>query len=159
MIIEIKAKFPIEWDREYYLVGSKEKSVFAPCVACNSKGKVEIKGELYKCPRCFGNYREKEVISKITVYHVDKYKLSRIEVNRGSYTESYASGIALRFEQSSNSKGYPNNIIIRQRDFKTMKIDAHISERYLINDYKEALRQVKAANAVEKAKETEVKHE
>ena len=54
MNIEIKAAFPIEWDREYYTVESKEKKVFAPCVACDNTGRVRIKGEEYICPRCKG---------------------------------------------------------------------------------------------------------
>ena len=149
MIIEIKAKYPIEWNREYYLVGSKERSVFAPCVACDNKGKVEIKGEEYKCPRCNGNWREKEVVSKVRTFHVEKYKLERIEV----FAASYGKGrIRLRFTQSNAGGGYANNVSVRDSDFDTMKLESCTKKRHLIDDYKEIMRQVKAANAAEKAK-------
>ena len=143
VIIEIKAKYPIEWDREYYLVGSKEKNVFAPCVACDNKGKVEIKGEKYRCPRCHGNWREKEVVSTTQVFHVEKYKLSQVEISRG--------GIRLRFEQSNNDSRSVKRITVRQYEFETMQIESCMKQRYLIDDYKEAIRQVKAANAAEKS--------
>ena len=150
MIIEVKAKYPIEWNREYYLVGSKEKSIFAPCIACDNKGKVEIKGEEYKCPRCLGKWREKEVVSSTRVFHVEKYKLERIEVLS---PKDYGKGnIRLRFEQSNAGGEYANSVNFRQSDFETMKIDSCIDKRCLLDDYKEAMRLVKAANVAEKAK-------
>ena len=156
MIIEIKAKYPIEWNREYYLVGSKEKSVFAPCVACDNKGRVEIKGEEYKCPRCQGNWREREVVSTTRVFHVEKYKLERIEV----FAASYGMGrTRLRFKQNNTSGLNSNYVNVLDSNFDTMKLESCMSNRYLIDNYKEAMRLVKAANAIEKAKGTEVKHE
>ena len=154
MIIEVKAKYPIEWNREYYLVGSKEKSVFAPCIACDNKGRVVIKGEEYKCPRCQGNWREKEIVSKIHVFYIEKYKLERIELYQHSINLNETE-IRLRFKQSNAGEGYANNVSVRERDFETMAIEERYSytdERHLIYDLKEAMRQVKAANAAEKAK-------
>ena len=143
MIIEVKAKFPIEWDRTYYAVGYKEKSVFAPCVPCDDTGKVTIKGEEYKCPKCNGNWREKKVVSKTRVYHVEKYKLSEVKVTSG--------GIQLRFEQKVIDNRCGNNINIRQSDFETMKIENSYSERYLFDDQKTATAEVKRLNAESKS--------
>ena len=149
MIIEIKAKYPIEWDKEYYLVGSKAKSVFAPCIACDNKGRVEIKGEEYKCPRCHGGWRDREVVSTTHVFHVEKYKLERIEAKQGFYSKT---AVSLYFKLSNSDSRFFSTVNVRQLDFETMKVNTSGSERYLLDDYKEAMRQAKAANATEKAK-------
>ena len=148
MTIEINAKYPIGWDREYYLVGSRERSVFAPCIACDNEGRVEVKGVEYKCPRCFGNWREKEVVSKVRVYHVEKYKLERVEVTQEMHSRG---GIRLRFEQRIRGVVARRNVTVRQSDFETMKVEFCPEQRCLLDDYKEAMRQVKEANAAEKA--------
>ena len=157
MTLEIKAKYPIEWNRKYFLIGSKEKSVFAPCVACDNKGKIEIKGKEYTCPRCNGNWRQKEVIPKVRRFHVEKYKLERIEIagaeNRLGQTVQATTN--LRFKQDKVGRGYSNSVLIREKDFDTMKIDSSINARCLMNDYKEALRLMREANAAEKIKEKE----
>ena len=57
-----KAAFPVLWGREYYTVAEKKKETRAPCVCCDNTGKVTIKGVEYTCPRCRGNWREKEVV-------------------------------------------------------------------------------------------------
>ena len=68
--IRVKAAFPILWGREYYTVAGKQKETRAPCVCCDNTGKVTIKGVEYDCPRCKGNWREKEVVGTTTVYSV-----------------------------------------------------------------------------------------
>ena len=68
--IRIKAAFPILWGREYYTMAGKQKETRAPCVCCDNTGKATIKGVEYDCPRCKGNWREKEVVGTTTVYSV-----------------------------------------------------------------------------------------
>ena len=138
MIIEINAKFPIEWGKEYYSVGHSNKNVYAPCVACDNTGKVYIKGEEYTCPRCEGNWREKEIISTKRVYHVEKYTLSLIEVRKCS--------IKLRFECKNSNCWF----FVDSCNLSTMKIDGR--EKYLSDDHKPVMAEVKRLNAEEKAK-------
>lgn len=79
--IRIKAAFPILWGREYYTMAGKQKETRAPCVCCDNTGKATIKGVEYDCPRCKGNWREKEVVSTTTVYSVAKWVLESISVS------------------------------------------------------------------------------
>ena len=79
--IWVKAAFPILWGREYYTVAGKQKETRAPCVCCDNTGKVTIKGVEYLCPRCKGDWREKEVVGTTTVYSVEKWMLDEIEVS------------------------------------------------------------------------------
>lgn len=152
MVIEIKAAFPIEWGREYYTVESKEKKAFAPCVACDNTGKITIKGEEYTCPRCKGNWREKEVVGRTTVYSVGKWVLVAVE------EESPGSGGArrtkLRFQRTNaeTTGGSYNTIIVRAESFDTMEVQEIGRTRKLYDDYKAALAEVKRRNAEEKRK-------
>lgn len=59
MTIEIKAAFPLEWEKEYYTVDSTVKQVRAACVCCDNTGKVTIKGTEYDCPRCHGKWQDR----------------------------------------------------------------------------------------------------
>ena len=107
--INIKAAFPILWDREYYTVARKQKETRAPCVCCDNTGKVTIKGVEYPCPRCKGNWREKEVVGETTVYSVAKWMLERVE------TSKY--GATLTFKQTNSTERYGDSLQIRQADF------------------------------------------
>ena len=80
--IRVKAAFPILWGREYYTVAEKQKQTRAPCACCDNTGKVTIKGVEYDCPRCKGNWREKEVVGTTTVYSGAKWCQRRYEIVR-----------------------------------------------------------------------------
>ncbi len=80
LTIMVKAAFPLEWGKEYYTVDSTVKQVRATCVGCNNTGKVTIKGTEYDCPRCRGNWRDKEIVGQKTVYSVAKWALTSITV-------------------------------------------------------------------------------
>ena len=79
--INIKAAFPVVWGKEYYTIAGKKKEARAPCICCDNTGKVTIKGVEYPCPRCKGDWREKEVIGETTVYYVAKWVLKRVDTN------------------------------------------------------------------------------
>ena len=83
--INIKAAFPVVWGKEYYSVASKKKEQRAPCTCCDNTGKVTIKGVEYECPRCKGDWREREVVGETTVYSVAKWELKSISANGGCY--------------------------------------------------------------------------
>jgi len=72
LTIKVKAAFPIEWGREYYTVAEKKKEQRAACTCCDNTGKVTVKGVEYVCPRCKGDWREKEVVGETTIYFVAK---------------------------------------------------------------------------------------
>ena len=76
--INIKAAFPVVWGKEYYTVAEKKKERRAPCTCCDNTGKVAIKGVEYNCPRCKGDWREREVVGETTVYSVAKWRLKSI---------------------------------------------------------------------------------
>lgn len=82
LTIKIKAAFPVLRGREYYTVAEKIKETRAPCVCCDNTGKVTTKGVECDCPRCKGNWRERETIGKTTVYSVAKWVLEKIDVNQ-----------------------------------------------------------------------------
>jgi len=69
LTIKVKAAFPVEWGREYYTVDEKKK-LYAPCTCCNNTGKATIKGVKCVCPRCKGDWQEKEMVGETTVYSV-----------------------------------------------------------------------------------------
>jgi DnaJ-class molecular chaperone len=136
--IEIKAAIPIEWDKTYYFVGSADKNVYAPCRTCDGTGKVTIKEEQFDCPRCHGNWREKEVVSKTKVYHVEKYRLERIEVRQD--------GIRLQFNQINSNLTYGNTVNVRAAAFDTMKVD-NVRGGNLTDDHAAIMAEVKRLNA------------
>ena len=142
--INIKAAFPIEWGREYYTVDAKKKQLRAPCTCCDNTGKVTIKGVEYKCPRCFGNWREQEVIGETTVYSVAKWLLSSVTAQRH--------GMMMTFERVNGTGKISDTMRVRSADFRDMvcreirgKSDTHI-----YNDYKAAMAEVKRLNAAER---------
>ena len=151
MNIEIKAAFPIEWDREYYTVEIKEKKVFAPCVACDNTGRVRIKGEEYICPRCKGNWREKEVVGSKTVYSVGKWSLKSVQVEPGLYNKPR---ITLTFKKTNAGSEWSagSTFTVRSEFFDTMEVEEYGKTRKLYDDYKTALAEVKRMNAAEKEK-------
>lgn len=152
MIIEIKAAFPIEWGREYYTVESKEKKVFAPCVACDNTGKVTIKGEEYTCPRCKGNWREKEVAGSTTVYSVGKWVLVAVEEKSPGPRGIRSTTLTFQRTNGGTTGGSYNTIYIRGESFDTMETQEIGRPRKLYADYKAALAEVKRLNEKEKEK-------
>lgn len=145
MIIEIKAAIPIEFNREYYTVDEEVKEKRAPCTCCDNTGKVKIKGEEYTCPRCKGNWREKEIIGSKTVYSVAKWKLDRIDL--------HPHNIILRFSSVNKKNNYWGGLDIEEKDFSDMIIKNYRGDKKIYGDYKEAIAEVKRINAEEKAKE------
>lgn len=152
MVIEIKAAFPIEWGREYYTVERKEKKVFAPCVACDNTGKITIKGEKYTCPRCKGNWREKEVVGRTTVYSVGKWVLVAVEEKSPWPRGARRTTLTFQRANAETTGGSYNTIIIRAESFDTMETQEIGRPRKLYDDYKTALAEVKRLNAEEKRK-------
>ena len=143
--IWVKAAFPILWGREYYTVAGKQKETRAPCVCCDNTGKVTIKGVEYPCPRCKGNWREKEVVGETTVYSVAKWMLERVE------TSKY--GATLTFKQTNSTERYGDSLQIRQADFHDMvKTDGYKSVK-VYDDYKAAMAEVKRLNAAERERQ------
>ena len=142
--IRVKAAFPILWDREYYTVAEKKKETRAPCVCCDNTGKVTIKGVQYDCPRCKGNWREKEVVGTTTVYSVAKWVLESISVNQY--------GLKLTFKQTNSTERWGGSLQMRQADFHDMvKTDGGKPVK-IYDDYKDAMAEVKRLNAAEREK-------
>ena len=142
--IRIKAAFPILWGREYYTVAEKEKETRAPCICCDNTGKVTIKGVQYDCPRCKGNWREREVAGETTVYSVAKWVLERINVNMY--------GLELTFKQTNSTERYGGSLQIRQADFHDMVKRDYGKSVKVYGDYKAAMAEVKRLNAAEREK-------
>lgn len=143
--IRIKAAFPVLWGREYYTVAEKIKETRAPCVCCDNTGKVTIKGVEYDCPRCRGNWRERETIGKTTVYSVAKWVLERIDVNQY--------GISLTFKQTNSTERYGGSLQVRQADFRDMVATVSGKTVRVYDDYKSAMDRVKMLNAAEREKQ------
>lgn len=145
LTVRIKAAFPILWGLEYYTVEEKVKETRAPCICCDNTGKVTIKGIEYTCPRCKGNWREKEVIGETTVYSVAKWMLERIDVNQY--------GMSLTFKQTNSTERFGGSLRVRQADFHDMVSMENISKPVkLYDDYKAAMAEVKRLNAAEREK-------
>ena len=142
--IRIKAAFPILWGREYYTVAEKKKETRAPCICCDNTGKVTIKGVQYDCPRCKGNWREREVAGETTVYSVAKWVLERINVNMY--------GLELTFKQTNSTERYGGSLQIRQADFHDMVKRDYGKSVKVYGDYKAAMAEVKRLNAAEREK-------
>ncbi len=144
--IWVKAAFPILWGREYYTVAGKQKETRAPCVCCDNTGKVTIKGVEYLCPRCKGDWREKEVVGTTTVYSVEKWMLDEIEV-------SATKTILLTFRQINSKERYGNTLQMRQVDFHDMVYTGYGKSIKVYDDYKAAMAEVKRLNAAEREKQ------
>ena len=145
LTVRIKAAFPVLWNREYYTVAEKRKETRAPCVCCDNTGKVTIKGIEYPCPRCKGNWREKEVVGETTVYSVAKWVLERIDVNQY--------GMSLTFKQTNSTERYGGSLQIRQANFRDMvKTDGGKTIK-VYDDYKAAMEEVKRLNVAEREKQ------
>ena len=145
LTVRIKAAFPVLWNREYYTVAEKRKETRAPCVCCDNTGKVTIKGIEYPCPRCKGNWREKEVVGETTVYSVAKWVLERIDVNQY--------GMSLTFKQTNSTERYGGSLQIRQANFRDMvKTDGGKTIK-VYDDYKAAMAEVKRLNVAEREKQ------
>lgn len=146
--VRVKAAFPILWGREYYTVAEKQKETRTPCACCDNTGKVTIKGVEYICPRCKGDWREKEVIGTTTVYSVEKWMLDKIEV-------SSTKTILLTFRQINSKGRYGNTLQMRQADFLDMVKTEYGKSIKVYDDYKAAMAEVKRLNAAEREKREE----
>ena len=144
--IKIKAAFPIEWDREYYTIDKTVKERRAPCTCCDNTGKVTIKGIEYECPRCKGNWREREVTGTTTVYSVAKWTLKSVHATSQS-------GIVLTFEQKNSKDRYSKSLEVRAADFRDMVRRYYGDETKVYDDYKAAMAEVKRLNAAEREKQ------
>ena len=145
--IRVKAAFPVLWGREYYTVAEKKKETRAPCVCCDNTGKVTIKGLEYTCPKCRGNWREKEVVGETTVFSVAKWVLERIGADQY--------GISLTFKQTNSTERYGGSLQIQQRDFHDMVGTERMGRPVKIyDDYKTAMAEVKRLNAAEREKQS-----
>ena len=142
--IRVKAAFPILWDREYYTVARKQKETRAPCVCCDNTGKVTIKGVEYLCPRCKGDWREKEVVGTTTVYSVAKWVLESISVNQY--------GLSLTFKRTNSTERWGGSLQMRQSDFHDMVYRDYGKTIKVYDDYKAAMAEVKRLNAAEREK-------
>ena len=145
MIIDIKAAFPLEWGKEYYTVDSAVKQVRAACVCCDNTGKVTIKGVEYTCPRCKGDWREKEVVGETTVYSVAKWVLNGVEV---SSTQT----VVLDLMRINSTGSYNDRMKIEQADFRDMVKRGYGKSVKVYDDYKAAMAEVKRLNAAEREK-------
>ena len=145
LTVRIKAAFPVLWNREYYTVAEKRKETRAPCVCCDNTGKVTIKGIEYPCPRCKGNWREKEVVGETTVYSVAKWVLERIDVNQY--------GMSLTFKQTNSTERYSGSLQVRQSDFRDMVATVSGKTVKVYDDYKAAMEEVKRLNVAEREKQ------
>ena len=148
LTVRIKAAFPILWGLEYYTVEEKVKETRAPCICCDNTGKVTIKGIEYTCPRCKGNWREKEVIGETTVYSVAKWMLSRIEI---SSTQS----VTIELMKINSTGRYNDRMQIHQAYFRDMVKREYGKTTRVYDDYKAAMAEVKRLNAAEREKEKE----
>jgi predicted RNA-binding Zn-ribbon protein involved in translation (DUF1610 family) len=154
MNIEINTPFPIEWDKTYYSVGESEKNVYAPCVTCDNTGKVTIKGEEYTCPNCHGNWRNKEIISKKTVYSTEKYQLSGISIRNSINvrTNTKEKDVTLYFSQiNAESSSTHDTLAIEESCFYTMAFLGY-ANKFLTDDLSAVQAEVRRLNAEEKAK-------
>ena len=145
LTVRIKAAFPVLWDREYYTVAEKKKETRAPCVCCDNTGKVTIKGVEYTCPRCKGEWREKEVVGETTVYSVAKWMLDGIEV---SSTQT----VTLRLMKINSTGRYNDRMQIPQAYFHDMVKREYGKTTRVYDDYKAAMAEVKRLNAAEREK-------
>lgn len=143
--INIKAAFPILWGREYYSVASKKKERRAPCTCCDNTGKVTIKGVEYDCPRCKGDWREREVVGETTVYSVAKWELKSISAT--------PRGITLYLEQTNSTERYGGNLQMSSEDFRDMVYRSYGKVIKFYDDYKTAMAEVKRLNAAEREKQ------
>lgn len=145
--INIKAAFPIMWGKEYYSVAAKKKERRAPCTCCDNTGKVTIKGVEYDCPRCKGDWREREVVGETTIYSVAKWELKSISAT--------PRGITLNLEQTNSTERYGGNLQIPSRDFHDMVYREYGKVIKFYDDYKAAMAEVKRLNAAEREKQKE----
>lgn len=145
--INIKAAFPVVWGKEYYTVAEKKKERRAPCACCDNTGKVTIKGVEYECPRCKGNWREREVIGETTTYYVAKWNLKSIAAT--------PNGMTLYFEQLNSTERYGGSLQMRSADLHDMVYRSYGKEIKFYDDYKAAMAEVKRLNAVEREKQAE----
>ncbi len=149
LTIMVKAAFPLEGGKKYYTVDSTVKQVRAACACCDNTGKVTIKGTKYECPRCHGNWRNKEIVTEKTVYSVAKWRLTSITVT--------PHGTEACFERLNGKTigGWSSTMRVRSADFKDMihrslNVD---KETKIYDDYKSAMDRVKMLNAAEREKQ------
>ena len=104
-----------------------------------------IKGVEYACPRCKGDWREKEVVGTTTVYSVAKWVLESISVNQY--------GLSLTFKQTNSTERWGGSLQMRQSDFHDMVYRDYGKTIKVYDDYKAAMAEVKRLNAAEREKQ------
>lgn len=125
---------------------AEKKKQRAPCICCDNTGKVTIKGVEYECPRCRGNWREREVAGETTTYYVAKWMLKSISATSQT-------SITLRFEQLNSTERY-GSLEVWARDFRDMVSTAYGKNIKVYDDYKAAMAEVKHLNAAERERQS-----
>jgi len=75
MIIETKFSL----DDKVWTIGKKEKSDFIKCDACEGKGSILLKGEIYRCPACLGGKGRKTNINEVSFVRTPE-RISKIRI-------------------------------------------------------------------------------
>ena len=52
MKTEIKGKYPLDFNKEYFAVAYREKDIHKPCDVCDEKGVITINKKRFICPQC-----------------------------------------------------------------------------------------------------------
>lgn len=142
MIQELKAAVELDWRKEYYTVEEKEKRVFAPCVACDNTGRVTIKGEEYTCPRCNGNWREKEIVGVKKVFSVGKWVISSITTEFKFGKEKHK----VRLERINGERKFTESMVMDDRELESMIKNGGYYTKKVYGDIEEAMKEVKRKN-------------
>lgn len=151
MIRELKAAVELNWEKEYYTVEEKEKRIFAPCVACDNTGRVKIKDEEYICPRCNGNWREKEVVGVTKVFSVGKWRIASITTECEYGKEKHK----VRFERVNGGSRFADALIMDDRELESMVKNGGYYRKRVYGELDEAMKEVKRRN--KEQRETERK--
>lgn len=152
MIIKIEAAFPIEWGKEYYTVEKTVKEKRAPCMCCDNTGKVIIKGVKYECPRCRGNWRNKEVVGETIVYSVAKWALESAGEDKSALDITPVEFLRFRQTNSKDSR-WANKLELRGGELNTMRKIDYSKIIQIYDDYHTAMAEVKRLNAAEREKD------
>lgn len=113
MVIEINTKFPIEWNKTYYLVTNEKIEIYKKCDVCNDTGLTNIEDEKSYCPKCvvdFFGYNPDIIDIKIK-NELLKFCLYNISIEEND--------IRLIFKDITNEHSY-SFFTFYKEDFNTM---------------------------------------
>ena len=144
MVIKVDAAFPIEWDREYYTIEETVKEKRAPCICCDDWGKVTIRGVEYKCPRCEGNWRKRDVVGTTTSYIVGRWFVD--------YVRSTSSDTSVVFRRKNGNGSFMDSAELTGRDLHDMTQTMYSRRKKFYDDYKFVMSEVRRLNAEERKK-------